>query len=159
MAKHLLHSSAGTAAAEPGRRWPWPAGRRQRSPLPGRRSSWTRARRAGIDAPHGGAWDFDGKGGYLGIGQAWGDYDNDGRVDLFLAGGRLPSMLYRNNGDGTFAVSEHAADVALAEAWTGGAVWADFDNDGWRDLYVLTHRRQRPVPERGRRRLPRRPPS
>ena len=94
---------------------------------------------AGIDAPHRGSWGFDGKGGYLGIGQAWGDYDNDGWVDLFLAGGQGPSILYRNNGDGTFAISEHARDVTLAEAWTGGAVWGDYDNDGWRDLYVLTH--------------------
>ena len=108
-------------------------------PAPGAEIFVDASAAAGIDAPHGGDWEFDGKGGYLGIGQAWGDYDNDGRVDLFLAGGRLPSILYRNNGDGTFAISEHTTDVALAEAWTGGAVWADYDNDGWRDLYVLTH--------------------
>ncbi len=98
---------------------------------------------AGIDAPHRGAWaEFvhdSFTSGYLGIGQAWGDWDNDGWVDLFLAGGQSPSMLYRNDGDGTFSVPRQAADVALADAWTGGAVWADYDNDGWRDLYVLTH--------------------
>ena len=98
---------------------------------------------AGIDAPHRGTWDeFTGKvlaHGYLGTGQAWADYDNDGWVDLFLAGGQSPSTLYRNNGDGTFSISEHTAEVALADTWTGGAVWADYDNDGWRDLYVLAH--------------------
>ena len=56
-----------------------------------------------------------------------------------LAGGQSSSTLYRNNGDGTFSIAEPAADVALAGTWTGGAVWADYDNDGWRDLYVLTH--------------------
>ena len=100
---------------------------------------------AGIDAPHRGTWDeFTGKAfahGYLGTGQAWGDYDNDGWVDLFLAGGQAPSRLYRNDGDGTFSVPEEAADVALADTWTGGAVWADYDNDGWRDLYVVAHGR------------------
>ena len=68
-----------------------------------------------------------------------GDYDSDGWLDLFLAGGQSPSTLYRNNGDGTFSIPEQAADVALANAWTGGAVWADYDNDGWRDLYVVAH--------------------
>ena len=98
---------------------------------------------AGIDTPHRSSWDeftsHDLSSGYLGTGQAWGDYDNDGWVDLFLAGGQSPSTLYRNNGDGTFSIREQAADVALVDAWTGGAVWADYDNDGWRDLYVLTH--------------------
>ena len=98
---------------------------------------------AGIDAPHRSSWaEFVHESftsGYLGIGQAWGDWDNDGWVDLFLAGGQSPSTLYRNNGDGTFGIPRQAADVTLPDAWTGGAVWADYDNDGWRDLYVLTH--------------------
>jgi hypothetical protein len=98
---------------------------------------------AGIATPHGGIWSehigafFTT--GYLATGQAWGDYDNDGWVDLYLTGGKGESRLYRNDRDGTFSVSEHAADVSLADVWTGGAVWADYDNDGWKDLYVLAH--------------------
>jgi len=98
---------------------------------------------AGIQASHRSSWEeFTGgefATGYLGTGQAWGDWDNDGFPDLFLAGGLSPSTLYRNDGDGTFSIPRQAAGVALAGAWTGGAVWADFDNDGWRDLYVLVH--------------------
>jgi hypothetical protein len=97
----------------------------------------------GIEALHGGIWsDFIGAfftRGYLAVGQAWGDYDNDGWVDLYLTGGTNPSILYRNNRDGTFSVSEFSADVELADVWTGGAVWADYDNDGFKDLYVLAH--------------------
>jgi hypothetical protein len=98
---------------------------------------------AGIDAPHRSSWaEFvhdSFASGYLGIGQAWGDYDNDGWVDLFLAGGQSASILYHNDGDGTFSIPEQAADVVLTQAWTGGAVWGDYDNDGWRDLYVLAN--------------------
>ncbi len=101
------------------------------------------SQQAGIDTPHGGIWnafigDFFTR-GYLATGQAWGDYDNDGWVDLYLTGGASPSTLYRNNHDGTFSVSEYSADVALIDTWTGGAVWADYDNDGFKDLYVLAH--------------------
>ncbi len=97
---------------------------------------------AGIQAVHRGDWqlfDDDFASGYLGIGQAWGDYDRDGWLDLYVTGNREPSLLYRNQGDGTFAVSELSSQVALADVETGGAVWADYDNDGWLDLYVLNH--------------------
>ena len=98
--------------------------------------------RAGITATHEGSWrmfklDFDT--GYLGIGQAWGDYDNDGLPDLYVTGNLTTSTLFHNEGDGTFTVPEMAADVALPDRLTGGTVWADYDNDGWRDLYVLAH--------------------
>ena len=97
----------------------------------------------GLEAPHSAKWSkFIGEyfaSGYLSTGQAWGDYNNDGFIDLFLAGGRAPSMLYRNNGNGTFTLSELNKHVALPDTWTGGAVWADYDNDGWKDLYVLAH--------------------
>ncbi len=97
---------------------------------------------AGVTATHNGHWELfedDFATGYLGIGQAWGDYDRDGWLDLYVTGNRDPSVLYRNNGDGAFAVSELSLQVALEGAETGGAVWADYDNDGWLDLYVLNH--------------------
>jgi len=97
---------------------------------------------AGISATHRGDWQLferDFISGYLGIGQAWGDYDRDGWLDLFVTGNRDPSVLYRNNGDGSFEVSALTPQVALADVETGGAVWADYDNDGWLDLYVLNH--------------------
>lgn len=93
---------------------------------------------AGIRATHRAVWDPEGRGeGYLGVGQAWGDYDNDGFLDLYVTGNQDLNVLYRNLGDGTFAVSPSATQVSLPEAKSGGAVWADYDNDGWRDLYVL----------------------
>ena len=97
--------------------------------------------RAGITATHRAIWDENAPGpydnGYLAAGQAWADYDNDGRVDLFVTGNLDPNVLYRNRGDGTFAVSEFSDALAIPEIPSGGAVWADYDNDGWRDLYVL----------------------
>jgi cytochrome c peroxidase len=74
-------------------------------------------------------------------GQAWADYDGDGWLDLYITDFGTPqkpgvNRLYRNNGDGTFSLSPLAEQVALAEAKSGGAVWADYNNDGWSDLYV-----------------------
>ncbi len=97
---------------------------------------------AGITATHRGEWelfDDDFASGYLGIGQAWGDYDNDGWLDLYVTGNLDPNVLYHNNGDGSFSQSELSAQVRLAGALSGGAVWVDYDNDGWLDLYVLNY--------------------
>jgi len=95
---------------------------------------------AGITASHRGAWDMfkeNFTSGYLGIGQAWGDYDNDGWVDLYVTGNLDDNVLYHNNQDGTFSVSPLSASVSLPQVNSGGAIWADYDNDGWRDLYVV----------------------
>lgn len=70
-------------------------------------------------------------------GQAWGDYDNDGWPDLYVTDHEGPNRLYRNNGDGTFALSVLSDSVALPDSYSGGAIFVDYDNDGWRDLYVL----------------------
>jgi hypothetical protein len=69
-----------------------------------------------------------------GQGAAWGDYDNDGDLDLYHTRWAEPSVLLRNNGDGTFS------DVTTGPLVNGAngqsAVWADYDNDGDLDLYV-----------------------
>ena len=96
---------------------------------------------AEIDATHQGIWNenipWPYENGYLAAGQAWGDYDNDGWVDLYVTGNLDPNVLYHNNQDGTFSVSEYSTALSLPDILSGGAVWADYDNDGWRDLYVL----------------------
>ncbi len=70
------------------------------------------------------------------------DYDSDGDVDLYLTNSRLgkPNRLFRNRGDGTF--TDVAEQVGLARAnqehgTSMDAVWADYDNDGDQDLYVV----------------------
>ncbi|MEM7034107.1 MAG: CRTAC1 family protein [Chloroflexota bacterium] len=92
---------------------------------------------AGIDSRHEAFWDGKGGDGYLGVGQAWGDYNNDGWLDLYLTGNLAENTLYHNNGDGTFSPSAWSTAVSMPSSLSGGAVWADYDNDGWRDLYVL----------------------
>jgi enediyne biosynthesis protein E4 len=73
-------------------------------------------------------------GGGYGMGVAVGDYDGDGRPDLYVTQyGR--SILYHNNGDGTFTDVTEKAGVA-APGWSSSAVWFDYDNDGRLDLFV-----------------------
>jgi hypothetical protein len=73
---------------------------------------------------------------------AAGDYDNDGRVDLFVAGvGR--NLLYRNRGDGTFEDVTAKAGIK-SDVWSIGAVWFDYDNDGLLDLLVVNYLRWSP---------------
>jgi enediyne biosynthesis protein E4 len=92
---------------------------------------------AGITATHRAVWEPDTiREGYLAVGQAWADYDNDGWIDLYVTGNLDDNVLYKNNGDGTFSVSEFSSQVN-PDAQSGGAIWADYDNDGWNDLYVL----------------------
>ena len=71
------------------------------------------------------------------IGQAWSDYNGDGWLDLYVTDSDGPNTLYHNKQDGTFSISPLTNDVALAEAFSSGASFADYDNDGWPDLYVL----------------------
>ena len=76
--------------------------------------------------------------GLFGMGVAVGDFDNDGYPDLFVCGyGRC--ILYRNNGDGTFADVTKKAGVENLGRWASSAAWFDYDNDGKLDLLVVNY--------------------
>jgi hypothetical protein len=66
----------------------------------------------------------------------WADYDNDGFLDLFITDNGFNSLLFHNNGDGTFSQITSRPPADDINGW--GAVWADYDNDGFMDLLV-TH--------------------
>lgn len=74
---------------------------------------------------------------------AWGDYDNDGWVDVYVVNcgnveiGNQPNYLFRNNGDGTFEDVTALTGLAGSTAGMGdGAAWGDITGDGFLDLYV-----------------------
>jgi hypothetical protein len=66
---------------------------------------------------------------------AWGDYDNDGWLDVFVGHELTPSQLFHNRGDGTFEDVSAQAHVD-ATAFTKGVAFGDYDKDGDLDLYV-----------------------
>lgn len=86
----------------------------------------------------------------MGSGLAWGDYDNDGNVDIYLVNfcgsilapkephATCRNALYRNLGGGRFADVSIQSGTALS-GFGIGAAWADYDNDGDLDLYVTQY--------------------
>src|SRR5205823_3807570 len=85
--------------------------------------------KAGIDADK-----------FYGLGVVWGDYDKDGRPDIYVANDSTPSSLYHNNGDGTFTDLGVQAGVAYSDEGQEqagmGTDFGDYDNDGWKDIIL-----------------------
>jgi hypothetical protein len=75
-----------------------------------------------------------------GSGVAVGDYDGDGRDDIYLVNQLGPNALYRNKGDGSFEDVTAEAGVALGDRVCVAATFVDYDNDGFPDLYVTSTR-------------------
>jgi len=83
------------------------------------------------------------------VGSAWGDYDNDGDLDLFVAndrtgGGSGKNFLYENSGPPNYSFTKiTAGDVVNDIGNSFGCSWADYDRDGALDLFVANRLNQR----------------
>ena len=88
------------------------------------------SKKAGVDDPR----------LYYGLGATWGDYDNDGWPDLYVANDAGPNFLYRNKHDGTFEDVGLLAGVALSgdgmELGSMGVDWGDYLHEGRLSMIV-----------------------
>lgn len=88
------------------------------------------AKQAGVDDPH----------HYYGLGAVWGDYNNDGWPDLYVANDTGPNFLYRNRHNGTFEEEGLMQGIAVgadgSEQGSMGVTWGDYDHDGRLDMFV-----------------------
>jgi hypothetical protein len=66
------------------------------------------------------------------------DVNNDGRLDLYVCRFNAPNLLYINQGDGTFKEMAHAYGLDVIDACTMAA-FADYDRDGWLDVFIQTN--------------------
>ena len=88
------------------------------------------------------------KGLWSGLNMVQADYDNDGYIDVFILrgawlgkDGQHPNSLLRNNGNGTFSDVTKASGL-YCHFPTQTASWADFNNDGWIDLFIANEHSQ-----------------
>jgi enediyne biosynthesis protein E4 len=88
------------------------------------------SKKAGVDDPH----------HYYGLGATWGDYNNDGWPDLYVANDAGPNFLYRNKHDGTFEDVGLLDGVALSgdgvEQGSMGVDWGDYLHEGRLSMIV-----------------------
>ena len=86
---------------------------------------------AGIPITNDGSWGGD-----------FGDYNNDGLLDLYISNYSTssPNKLFKNNGDGTFTDVSEAAGISNDVSATFCSVFFDFNNDGFQDIYEINDR-------------------
>ena len=88
------------------------------------------SKKAGVDDPD----------KYYGLGATWGDYDNDGWPDLFVADDTTPNHLYRNNRNGTFTDDAMVGGIAMngegQALGSMGVTWGDYDHSGRLSMFV-----------------------
>jgi hypothetical protein len=94
------------------------------------------SKKAGVDDPH----------HYYGLGATWGDYDNDGWPDLYLANDAGPNALYRNKHDGTFEDVGLLSGVVLSgdglQQGSMGVAWGDYLHEGRLSMFVTNFTEQ-----------------
>ncbi len=73
-------------------------------------------------------------------GASWGDYNNDGHLDVFISNRdvnlAIPNYLYQNNGNGTFTDVSVATGIGTGSHLSFCAAFFDYNNDGWQDIYI-----------------------
>ena len=88
------------------------------------------SKKAGVDDPE----------KYYGLGASWGDYDNDGWPDLFVADDATPNHLYHNNHNGKFSDEAMVGGIALngegQALGSMGVTWGDYDHSGRLSMFV-----------------------
>jgi enediyne biosynthesis protein E4 len=94
------------------------------------------SKKAGVDDPN----------HYYGLGVIWGDYNNDGWPDLFVANDAGPNYLYRNKHDGTFEELGMISGISLSgdgqAQGSMGVDWGDFRHDGRLSMFVTNFTEQ-----------------
>jgi hypothetical protein len=90
------------------------------------------SKKAGVDDPN----------HFYGLGAIWGDYDNDGWPDLYVANDSGPNYLYRNKHNGTFEEVGMLSGAALSgdgqEQGNMGVTWGDYRHEGMLSMFVTT---------------------
>lgn len=71
-------------------------------------------------------------------GAVFADVNNDGHLDLYVCRNNAPNLLYINQGDGTFKEEAEKRGLAVVDG-SGIGAFADYDRDGWLDLFLVTN--------------------